>query len=156
MTDVRTVPTQRTSDQTAPGLSGVRAGAFGLYRVLIVVFLVALLVQVFLAGLGVFGSDVAVTEDGSTELDPHRALGHILSQPVALVLLIAAAIARPGRRIVQLTIAMVVVGIVQVVLGIAGGDAPFVGGLHVLNALVYLGVTAQLVRLANPGLGRRG
>ncbi len=156
MTDMRTVPAQRASTSAEPALSGVRGGAFAVYRVLIVVFLLALLVQVFLAGLGIFGSDVAVTEDASTELDPHRTFGYILSQPVMLLLLIVAAIARPGRRILPLTAALLVVSIVQVALGIAGGDTPVLGGLHALNALILIGLTAYLVRLANPTLGRRG
>jgi hypothetical protein len=143
-----------TSTSTAPVLTGARAGAFTVYRGLIVVFLVLLLVQVFLAGLGIFGADVAAVEDEATELDAHRAFGHIISQPVALIVLIAAAVARPGRRIVQLTIAWVVVGIVQVALGIAGADAAALGGLHALNALIYVGLTVDLVRRANPGLLR--
>ena len=145
-----------TTTTSAPGdtaLTGVRHGAFQVFRLLIVLFAVLLLVQVFLAGLGIFGSDVAVTDDGSTELDAHRAFGHILSQPIALLVLIAAAIARPGRKIVQLTIAMFVLGIAQVALGIAGGDAAFLGGLHALNALILIGLAGALVRRAHPQLG---
>ncbi len=156
MSDTSTTPVQDSMQATAPALSGVRAGAFAVYRVLIVVFALAILVQVFLAGLGIFGMDGSVTNDeGTTELDPHRAVGHILTQPVMLVILIAAAIARPGRRILSLTAVLLVVGIVQTVLGIAGGDTPLLGGLHALNALIYLALTGYLVRLANPGLGRR-
>ena len=153
MADTRTSHTAATTD--APALSGARAGAFTAYRVLIALFLLLLLVQVFLAGLGIFGADVAATEEGATELDAHRAFGHILTQPVALLVLIAALIARPGRQIVQLTIAWLVLGIVQVALGIAGGDTAVLGGLHALNALIYVGLTIDLLRRANPQLGRR-
>ena len=70
-------------------------------------------------------------------------------------MLIAAAIARPGREIVQLTIAMFVLGIAQVALGIAGGDAAFLGGLHAVDALILIGLAGALVRRAHPQLGRR-
>jgi hypothetical protein len=42
---------------------------------------------------------------------------------------------------------------VLTVLGIAGGDTPLLGGLHALNALIFLALAGYLVRLANPGLG---
>ena len=156
MSDVRTVPAQRAAEpDAAPKLSGVRRGAFAVYRVLIVVFLVALLAQVFLAGLGIFGSEVAVTEDASTELDPHRFLGHILFPPVMLLVLLTAVIARPGRRILPLTALLFVDGVLQVVLAVAGGDTPVLGGLHAFNAIILITLTAYLVRLANPTLGRR-
>ena len=76
---------------------------------------------------------------------------HLLAVDVALALLSLLL----ARRIVQPTVALIVVGVVQVVLGIAGGDTAVLGGLHALNALVYVGLAAVLVRRANPGLGRR-
>lgn len=75
-------------------LSGARAGAFALYKVLIALFAVAVVVQIFLAGLGAFGDEVAIA---STDLEPHRILGYLLTVPLALVLLVLALVARPGR-----------------------------------------------------------
>ena len=138
----------------AAGLTGFRRGAFALYKVLIALYTVALVVQIFLAGLGVFGADGSPTEDEASEtLDLHRGIGHILTQPVALLILIVCLIARPGRKILPITAAMFVMGIVQVVLAVSGEDLPFLGGLHALNALIVLGLAATAT--AKTGIGRR-
>lgn len=153
MTDTLSASSTDTSDPAA-GLTGVRRGAYSLYKVLIALYTVALVVQTFLAGLGVFGADGNPTDDEASEsLDLHRGIGHVLTQPVALLILIACLIARPGRKIVSITVAMFVMGIVQVVLAIAGEDLPFLGGLHALNAIIVLGLAATAT--ARTGIGRR-
>ena len=146
MTDSRTERPAGASD--APALSGPRAAAFALYKVLIALFVVGVLVQIFLAGLGIFDSPVAATDGASTELDPHRTLGTILTQPGATVLLVLALLARPNRRIVQGTVALVVLGLVQTLLADFGGQTPVLGALHTLLAFAYLGLVADLARTA--------
>jgi len=155
MTDTVTGHAQTGTDSTSAELTGFRKGAFGLYRVLIALYTLVVVVQIFLAGLGIYGADGAPTDDdASSTLDPHRFVGHILTQPVALLILIVALIARPGRKIISLTVALFVLGIVQVALGIAGEGTPFLGGLHAVNAILVLGLAATLTVKANPGLRR--
>ncbi len=146
MTDSRTDRPSQPS--AAPALSGVRAGAFALYKVLIALFAVGVLVQIYLAGLGIFDSSVAATDGASTELDPHRTLGTILTQPGATLLLVLALVARPNRRIVQGTVALVVLGQIQTLLADFGDGMPVLGGLHTLLAFAYLGLVADLARNA--------
>lgn len=126
-------------------LSGARAGAFALYKVLIALFAVAVVVQIFLAGLGAFGDEVAIA---STDLEPHRILGYLLTVPLALVLLVLALVACPGRRIEPMTAGLVVLGLVELQLGRSGADLPLLGGLHALLAFLLLGLAGSLVKLA--------
>ena len=146
MTDPRT--DRQADPSAAPALSGVRAGAFALYKVLIALFAVGVLVQIYLAGLGIFDSPVAAADGASTALDPHRTLGTILTQPGATVLLVLALVARPNRRIVQGTVALVVLGQIQTLLAVFGGETPVLGALHTLLAFAYLGLVADLARTA--------
>ena len=147
MTDARTAGDQ-AAGADADQLTGIRAGAFGLYKVLIALFAVGVLVQIFLDGLGIFDSPVAATDGASTELDPHRTLGTILTQPAATVLLVLAVVARPNRRIVQGTVALVVLGLIQTLLADFGREQPVLGALHTVVAVVYLGLVADLARNA--------
>ena len=146
MTDSRTDHPAKPSDP--PALTGLRAAAFALYKGLIALFLVGVLVQIYLAGLGIFDSPVAATDGASNELDPHRTLGTILTQPGATVLLVLALVARPNRRIVRGTVALVVLGQIQTLLADFGGETPVLGALHTLLAFAYLGLVADLTRSA--------
>lgn len=141
MPDPRTEPVSE-----APTLTGVRAGAFTLYKVLIALFTVAVLVQIFLAGLGIFDSQRPAT--ASAELEPHRTLGTILTQPAAVVLLVVVLVARPAQRIVPKTAALVVLGGIQTYLGSAGAGTPVLGALHTVVAIGYLGLAVDLTRTA--------
>ena len=139
-----------TATTTADGgLTGFRRGAFGVYRVLIALAAIAIIVQIFLAGFGIFGAEGVPTDDDvSGKLDAHRAFGHILTQPVMLLVLIVALLARPGRKIVHFTVALFVLGIVQMFLAFGGEDTPAIGGLHAVNALLLLGIAVDLNRRA--------
>ena len=65
-----------------------------------------LAIQFYLAGAALFGA---------TTFQPHRALGDGLAAAIVL-LLVVALIARPGRRVVGLTVALTALTIVQVLL----------------------------------------
>src|SRR5689334_9434937 len=85
------------SADVSGGAPRLRAAAA--YRWLLLVFLAAGVVQMFLAGLGVFhlhayGLDAAA---GDSALDPHRTLGFIMGG-IAVVILILALVARAGAR----------------------------------------------------------
>jgi hypothetical protein len=97
-------------------------------------FLLALLLQFFLAGAGAFGA---------TSFDPHAGLGALLALG-ALLLLVVALIGRALRRVAALLLAVVVV---QMFLGGLGRDEePWIGAFHALNAVVVLGVAYYLAR----------
>jgi hypothetical protein len=88
-----------------------------------VVYLVGVVVQFFLAGLGVFGT---------TSYDAHRALGFILGL-VAVVLLVLAIGAKLPRPLSGLALLLVLLSIAQIVL--IQIDIGEVKALHIVNAL---------------------
>jgi Family of unknown function (DUF6220) len=108
-----------------------------IYRYLTALFVVDVLLQFFLAGEGVFSAGPGTAARDSTALDPHRFNGMIVML-VALLLLIAALVARNGRW--KWALALFVLTLLQPVLAIAGAA----GGLHVLNAAAILIVGGTL------------
>ena len=85
-----------TGQVTAAPITGLRRGALLGYRWVLLAFLLAGVVQIFLAGLGAFRlQDQAGA--GDSAFAPHRALGFSMGV-IALVILVLAVIARPGAR----------------------------------------------------------
>ena len=126
-------------------MQAVRRGAAAIYKVLIVVFAAAVVVQFFLAGLGIFGA--IPEEDGSTtaerwedKIEPHAGLGHIL-QMGSLLLLLLILIAWTGLRSIGATFVLAVLLILQIVLAAVGEDTPGIGALHPVNALLILALS---------------
>src|ERR1700760_42465 len=84
----------RTPDQAAP--SGVRRAARTGYRWLLLVFLLAVAVQIFLAGLGVFSFGNGDRPGGDHAFSAHQGLGFALAG-VSILILVLAIAARAGR-----------------------------------------------------------
>ena len=131
-------------------MSGVRRVARSVLKWFSPLYVVLIIVQVFLAGEGVFrlrtvyDSDTCKTAvcGGSTTLDPHRFLGFALTEPLAALFLIAALLAWfPDRRVRIVAIVAPILTFVQLVLA---GIGKWVGGLHVLNAVLILGMYGWL------------
>ena len=133
-------------------MSGVRRGARSLLKWLSALYVVLILAQVFLAGEGVFRLRNVYDSDtckqagsncgGSTTLDPHRILGFILTEPLALLFLIVALVAwHPTRRVRIVSIVAPILTFVQLLLAVVG---KWVGGLHVLNAILILAMYGWL------------
>jgi hypothetical protein len=103
-------------------------------------------VQIFLAGYGVFDLNGAqLGSKDETAFGPHRFVG-LLMTVVALLLLIAAVVARPGRRIVIMAVTLLlIVAVLQGVLASAGDDTPFFGGLHALFGIGSLGLASVIL-----------
>lgn len=112
--------------------------------------LLAVVTQFFLAGLGVFGGTTSKLPSDShkfaevSTLDPHRALGSIII-PAALLLLLAALVARLPSRDAALAGGLFLLTILQAILAGLGADTAAVfGALHGLNALLVLGLAAHV------------
>lgn len=90
------------------------------------VFLGAVLVQVFLAGAGLFKL---------TDFTLHTDFGWLLSA-MPIVLVVLARMARVDRRTTQLTVALLAVAVIQPELAAARHDYPVVAALHPVNALL--------------------
>ncbi|UGT69307.1 DUF6220 domain-containing protein [Nocardia gipuzkoensis] len=108
--------------------------------------LLAVIAQFYLAASGAY--DTAPVEES---FQPHRTLGYVILV-FALVLTIAAAIARMPRRLVGL--AGLVTGLVigqSVIREVArafgdGSSGHLVFGVHAINGLVIIGVIGMIVR----------
>jgi hypothetical protein len=125
----------------APGvLSGSRAKALVAYIGLSGLLILGIWVAFALAGSGVFdlaGHNVHKLED-QNGLDGHRAVGSILGL-ITILLVIAVGIARPGRKLVVLTVVLLLLTAVgQPLFAGIGDDHAWGGSLHVLNAGVVL------------------
>lgn len=133
-------------------MNPVRQGAAWIYRILVTLFAVAVVVEVFLAGLGIFrampGEHAPVShETFSGKFDPHAALGWVLiSGSLLLLIVVLVAWARP--RLIGATFGLAVLTSVQGLLASAGDNAPVAGAFHVINALLILGLSLFLTAWA--------
>lgn len=114
-----------------------------------------ILVQFFLAGVGVFGEEAF----GEDAIGPHVIAG-LLLVPTSLVLLILAVVAALTGSLTRgrlgLTALLFVLLIVQFILGgPAQGISPFVAALHPVNALILLGVSFNLAHGRRPSATRK-
>jgi hypothetical protein len=113
------------------------SGARYVYLGLVWLYVAGIVVQVFLAGMGLFGT--------SRDFEPHVGLGWILHL-VPVLLLIVAAVARVGSRLIWWNVALLVVQFVQPILALSRNDAPVVAAFHPVLALVifWLALTIGL------------
>jgi hypothetical protein len=126
-------------------MGGVRRGAAAVYKVLIAVFAAAVVVQFFLAGLGIFGArpeeGESVTQDKfEDEMSVHGDVGWFLFLGT-LLLLIVILIAWTGPRSIGATFLLAVLAFIQMALP-SGGDV--VAALHPVNAVVILSLALFL------------
>ena len=113
----------------------------------------AIVVQVFLAGEGIFGlNNIKHSDDcdkhaslcagGSGTLDAHRGLGFFLTMPGALLFLIVALIAwHPNKRIRTISIVLPFLAFFQMILA---GLGRWVAAFHPVNAILLLGLFGWL------------
>jgi len=113
------------------------SGARYVYLGLVSIYLALILYQVFLAGNALFSS--------ARDFEPHIALGWILHL-VPVLLLIAAAVARVGPRLLWWTAALLGVQFIQPILPSLRADIPWLAAFHPVLALVifWLALTIGL------------
>ena len=102
-------------------------------------FVACAIVQVFLAGLGVF--------DDPKAFITHREFGYAFGW-LTLIVLILALVGRSPRRITGLSILLLVQFALQSVFVALRASLPVVAALHPLNGFALLGVAVVLTRLA--------
>ena len=110
-----------------------------LYAIAASLLVVGLVLQVFLAGLGVF--------DDPTFFLTHRDTGYTL-ELWAFVVLIVAALARAGRGQVGMAAAILGLFFVQSILVAMRESAPAVAALHPVNGFLILLLSIALARRA--------
>jgi hypothetical protein len=119
------------------------------YRWGLLVFLLAVAVQIFLAGLGVFSYGGGDRAGGDHAFGAHQGLGFAIAG-VSILLLVLAIAARAGKLALWLAGALVVqTCLLQSLLDSLGDDTAAFGGLHALDGLLIAasaGVQYVLVR----------
>jgi len=126
-------------------MEGVRRGAQAVLKYLAPIFVIGIIVQVFLAGEGIFGLKNVQNLDDAKTLDQHRGLGFFLTTPGALLLLIVALLAwHPDRRVRIVSIVLPFDLLLQSVLANTGRWA---GAFHPLNGFLLLGLFGWLTYL---------
>jgi hypothetical protein len=106
------------------------------HAIVAVVFVIAILVQVFLAGAAL------LQLGGNGDFRSHADFGYTGIGLIALLLLVTAALARVGRRRIGLAALLLVLYIVQTLLPIAKNDFPAIAALHPVNAMLLFAIAA--------------
>jgi phosphoglycerol transferase MdoB-like AlkP superfamily enzyme len=108
----------------------MRSGATTAYTGLALLIAVGVIVQVFLAGLGVFGAE---------SFDAHEGFGWMLHTAAIVVFLLALLGPRTSRAI-GLSFGLLVLMTIQIMLVNARDDTPYLAALHPTLALFVLGL----------------
>jgi uncharacterized membrane protein YhaH (DUF805 family) len=105
-------------------------------------FVVAILVQVFFAG-------AAITNlGGNGNFGTHIEFGYTWIGLAVLLLVVTAVIARRPRRDIGITLAILVLYVIQTLLPGFKSSAPAIAALHPVNALLLFGAAAWYLRQA--------
>lgn len=107
------------------------------YPVVVAIFLACAVIQVFLAGLGVF--------DGPSAFVTHREFGYLFGW-LTLVILVFALAGRMPRQIVGMSALLLVQFALQSVFVALRADLPAVAALHPLNGFAILLVSVAALR----------
>ena len=121
----------------------------GIYRIWATILTVAVVVQIFFAGMGAFDTADKVSngtvDENSFEdsFGPHIGLGYLIFLGTIVFLLISFG-TRDRKRIYR-ALGLVGLLMLQILLAWTGAAVPFIlGGLHPLNAVVILGFSASI------------
>ena len=140
---------QTVADGTGRGrdvpVAARRGRVFRGYQWALLTFLLAGVVQIFLAGLGVFSlQDQGLAAAGDSAFAPHRTLGFAMGG-IALLILVLAVIARAGAGAIAGSAALVLLtSVMQSVLAGLGDSHAVFGALHALDGLLILSTAGYL------------
>ena len=113
-----------------------------------VLLTVAIVVQVFLAGLAL------AQLGGSGDFSTHIEFGYTWVGLASLVLLVTALLARRRRRDVGICAGLLGLYVLQTILPAARGSMPWVAALHPVNAMVMFALAAWYARRALAAIDR--
>ncbi|HJS71311.1 MAG TPA: hypothetical protein VJ858_01165 [Acidimicrobiia bacterium] len=110
------------------------------FAVLAWAYLGALVVQIFLAGLG-------LPQLGGRGMEMHAGFGYVAVHMTPILLILFAAISRAGKAVIWWAGATAVVAFLQPI-WVTSFQGEALASIHVLGALVLLGLSFQVARLA--------
>lgn len=116
----------------------IRSGARRLHTWIAWLFVVAVLVQVFLAGLAIFGA----TEGFALHIE----FGYTAIGLLTLAVLLTSVAGGMPRREIGLSLLLLVLYVVQTALPAARASLPAVAALHPVNALVLFALGVIIAR----------
>jgi hypothetical protein len=119
------------------GLTGWRRKTDTVYTYLSGLFFAGVLLQVFLAGVGVFGINNLKVANASS-FNAHRAWGFILMLTSLVLLIVALAAWQSARTMISAFVLALLTVIAQNVLAALGDSNKWVGGLHALDGMFIL------------------
>ena len=111
------------------------------FAVLAWAYLAAVVVQIFLAGLG-------LPQLGGEGMEMHTEFGYIAVHMTPILLIILAAISRAGKAVIWWAVATAVVAFIQPI-WVTSFRGEVLASIHVLGALVLLALSFQVARLAS-------
>lgn len=115
----------------------ITAGARRAHPIVVAVFAACAVVQVFLAGLGVF--------DDPRSFITHREFGYLFGW-LTLVVLVLALVGRLPRRVTGMSAVLLVLFALQSILVALRTGLPAVAALHPLNGFAILGLAVLTAR----------
>jgi hypothetical protein len=129
-------------------MTAVRNGAWVALRYVTALFFVGVIVQFFLVGYGLFAMKHGATIDDAKSLDAHRAVGFLVGDVGAILLLVLALLAWPPAGLLVRWVVLAVLAFLQGILAGVGFNHWVVGMFHPVNALILLGLSFHLARYA--------
>lgn len=126
----------------------IRSGARRLHTWLAWLFVAAVIFQVFLAGLAIFGAT-----DG---FGLHSEFGYTAIGLLTLGVLLAAVAGGLPRREIGLSLLLLVLYVVQTALPAARASAPVLAALHPVNAIVLFALGTIIARRGSVARGQEG
>jgi uncharacterized protein DUF6220 len=102
-------------------------------------FVLAVVIQFLLAGLGVLGGE---------SIEAHRVWGFTALHLIPILMLIAAIVGRMGRTVIALTLVLFLLVFLQPLFADPELDPRWLRSLHVLNALLIVALAHHLAQRA--------
>ncbi|HET7327853.1 MAG TPA: DUF6220 domain-containing protein [Nocardioidaceae bacterium] len=141
------------TETTQPDVTKGAPTADKVFAYLAALLVLCVIVQFFLAGLGVWGIDQHKIDKASS-IDPHRGFAGVVAL-VAVLMFITALVSRTSKTRIWVSILIAILAEpIQALLAVGGEHQHWVGGLHVLDAVVILGLSGWMHRVSRPLLKR--
>lgn len=111
------------------------------FRLLSYLFLIAVVIQFFLAGLGTLGGE---------SIDAHRDWGFIVMHLLPLLMFGAAIWASMGKITITMVVLLFVLVLIQTFFADEGLDPMWIRSLHVLNGLAIFVLAHRIAQRSGP------